>query len=704
MANRERVTKKLLELFESDNIAELLDPAELTEIGRRVVQDFDIDEASRTDWLDKLDDAKKIAKQVMEKKSTPWPDASNVKFPLITSAIISFASRTYPEIVRGDKVVLAGIIGPDPDGEKEKLANRVSNHMSYQLLVESPTWESDTDKLLHILPLVGTVFRKSYFDPFLEIPTSVLCLPDKITVNNHVQTLESARRITHQLDFYKNDVISRVRKGIFMADEEDIDRIYAGADAGDSDPTKLFLEQHRYWDLDGDGYEEPYIITVSKDTQKVFRIKAAFELDEIILNDKGEIVRIPPNTYFTDYHFLPSPDGTFYSIGYGTLLYPINETINTTVNQLLDAGTLANRQNGLIGKGVRVRSGVLSFKPGEWKQVEMVGGAALRDNIFPLPLQQPSPVLFQLLGLMISTGKELASVTDILEGNQPAQNAPATTVLALLEQGLKDQKAIVKRLHRSLTKEFQKQARLNKRELKADYFAMFTGEDFIRAEDYATDKLMVFPIADPNMSSDAQRMARAQALMQFANDPVVNKREVFQRYFEALQVPKIDKLLPPPDPNAPPPPDVLLQMSEVELNNMKKFDLLMQRELQALQLQINSNMNDAQAAEAGARIMRMRDEFKLKIADLELKVGELQAKTALEDADKEAKEDQGQENLPPEQQIHLEPLDIQNIMQQFQQQIPAVTPPQPQEEAPMQMPEEMPVNMPDEANNSVVNP
>jgi hypothetical protein len=33
---------------------------------------------------------------------------------------------------------------------------------------------------------------------------------------------------------------------------------------GDRDKPHEFLEQHRYWDLDEDGYPEPYIVTVHK--------------------------------------------------------------------------------------------------------------------------------------------------------------------------------------------------------------------------------------------------------------------------------------------------------------------------------------------------------------------------------------------------------------------------------------------------------
>jgi chaperonin GroES len=47
------------------------------------------------------------------------------------------------------------------------------------------------------------------------------------------------------------------------------------ADQGDEDSPHLFIEQHRRLDLDGDGYAEPYIVTVHLRSSKTVRIVAA---------------------------------------------------------------------------------------------------------------------------------------------------------------------------------------------------------------------------------------------------------------------------------------------------------------------------------------------------------------------------------------------------------------------------------------------
>ncbi len=525
--------KKLIELQAETNIADILDEDILKDIGHCVVRDFELDEDSRQEYIRQMKEAMKIAKQVEEMKTYPWPDAANVKYPLITSASIQFASRTYPEIVKGNRVVKCAVLGDDPDGTKETLAAQISKQMSDQLLVSSNEWEPGTDKLLHMLPILGTVFRKTYWHEISGHSRSEVCTPDEIVLNANVKSLEDARRITHIIYQFKNDIASRVNAGLYRdIDISDPDVMYydqkikqAGdKDAGysqiDNDTPHTILEQHRYWDLDDDGYEEPYIVTVDLKTKQVLRIVARYDLDSITLDKSGKkVIRIAPITYFTAYIFIPDPCGGFYGIGFGQLLLPINKMINTLLNQLIDSGTLANMQGGFFGRGVRFKNGKISPKPGEWIPLEAASGSSLKENILPFPFKEPSNVLYQLLGLMMQAGKELSSVSDAMQGQEQAQNVPATTILALIEQGNKVFGAIQKRLYRSFKQEFEKIFRLNKLYLDGsnyglNYQQINGGKATPTSIDYNDPQIDVCPIADPTISSETQRMARIQALMQ----------------------------------------------------------------------------------------------------------------------------------------------------------------------------------------------
>ncbi len=617
----------IVDLYTSNNIAELLDEGHLRAIGCQVVEDYEEDKASKAEFDATIDQAMEIAKQVISKKNTPYENAANVKYPLIATAAIQSAARSYPEVVRNNKVVEACVLGDDPTGHNEARAKRISAHMSAQLLIEDSEWEPDTDRLLHCYSILGTVFKKTYWDELLKRNRSIMCSPKDIIVNQNIKSLETARHITHVIPMYLNDIVSRIRFGIYSDVEDDLRKLLGGM-SGDYDAyneceeelTKTgdqnkVLEQHRYLDLDKDGYEEPYIVTTHLETQKVLRIYRCFDGENVQKNAKGKIWQILQTQYFTDFHYIPSPDGSFYSIGFGQLLLPLNETINTVINQLLDAGTLSNQQSGFLGRGFKSKSGSMYVAPGEWKRLD-VNGEDIGKNVFPLPVREPSDTLFKLLGLMIQTGKELSSVSDILQGQQPAQNVPATTALALIEQGLKVFSGVQKRLYASLKKEFMKLYRLNSIYLEdtAEYRQVLKTL-LISRDDYSSKSIDVAPVSDPSMSSDAQRLARAQALLHVI--PMVTPgggHEIIRNWLEALQTPanQIAKILPPPDPKAPPSPQqqqINLSEKEAQVN---ASNIMMQQHLRAEDLQIKDNqarsiiaLNEQLARESQARIQKM---------------------------------------------------------------------------------------------------
>ena len=177
-------------------------------------------------------------------------------------------------------------------------------------------------------------------------------------------------------------------------------------------------------------------------------------------NDTSKVQSITPEQYFTKYPFIPSPDGGFYDLGFGILLGPLNESINTIINQLVDAGTMANTAGGFFSRSVKLRGGNTAFNPLEWKHVDSTGDD-LRKGIVPLPVREPSQVLFTLMQLLINYGERIGGAVDILTGQNPGQNTPAETTRTMAEQGMKIFNGIYKRTYRSLKLEFRKIYRLN---------------------------------------------------------------------------------------------------------------------------------------------------------------------------------------------------------------------------------------------------
>lgn len=547
-------------LSENINIATHLNKDVLIRIADDVVEGYDADLSSRIHWEQDLKNWTELALQISSTKTYPWQGAANIKYPLLATAAMQFAARAYPTLVPSNgKVVKCKVIGSDQDGQKGAKAERISTHMSYQLLYEMEDWEEDMDRLLIALPIVGTCFKKTYWDTTKQVNCSKLVLPKTLVVNYWAKSLAQAERITEFLPQTRRYVREKQNQGLYL--NVDIGTPQTPLDVTDTgsmnvitqeDETTPYtvLEQHSFLDLDGDGYTEPYIITVEYYSKTVLRIARRFEEDDILVDDKGKVIMITPTQYYTKYSFVPNPDGGFYDIGFGRLLGSLNNSANTIINQLVDAGTLSNLQAGFIGKGLRIRMGDSKFSPGEWKAVNATGDD-IKKQIFPLPVREPSEVLFKLLDLLLKSGKELASVAEIFVGKMPGQNTPATTTMATIEQGMKVFTAVYKRVYRALTSEFRKLYKLNKEYLNPETFISVLDEP-IQDSDYKGPADDIYPGADPTAVSSQEKQAKVQALMQILQLGTLDPMAVTQLYLEAHEIPEPQKYLKQP---SPPPPD-----------------------------------------------------------------------------------------------------------------------------------------------------
>ena len=550
-----------------ENILDDLSKEQKEKIASECKSAFDDDLRSRGEWESNIDDWIALAKQTKQDKTYPWPGASNVKYPLVATAAMQFAARSYPSLVPSNgKVVNSVVIGKDTTGEKYEKAQRVSTYMSYQIMHEMRGWEEDMDKMLMMLPIVGTMFKKTWYDKVEDKIKSKLILPKYLVVNYWTTNLDESERISEVIHMSPRLLKERQNMGVYA--EEDLGDPVAenhlmpdDADTNSKSIPYTIIEQHTFLDLDDDGYAEPYIVTFDYSSGKLLRISRRYLLDDVVLkDDEKTIARIKPIQMYTKFGFIPNPDGSFYDIGFGVLLGPINESVNTLINQLVDSGHLHNLQSGFIGKALRVKMGDQSLRPGEWRPVNATADD-LRKQIVPLPTKEPSSVLFQLMGTLITSGKELASVAEIFTGKMPGQNTPATTTMATVEQGMKVFTAVYKRIFRALSQEFEKIFDLNK--LYTDPNKYITVLDMeIGPDDFDKAACDVSPGADPNAASQQEKLMKAQGLIEMLQiaGPMLNPIKVISRVMEAQEQPNWQELFsdevqqsgqvppPPPDP------------------------------------------------------------------------------------------------------------------------------------------------------------
>lgn len=527
------------------NLADKQSKEVITDLTTKVFEGYKIDLDSRTEWEELNKQIIDLIKLLVKKKTYAGDVVANIKYPLITNACIQFAARAYPEIIKGNDVVKGKVIGNDPEGLKFDRAQRISNFMSYQVLNDMEDWEEGVDQLLFTLPAIGCAFKKTYFDAIEKQHVSKMIFADDLVVNYFTPSIARAPRITHRIYLYQNEIVSRINSGMFTKfDVAELGQATSESGQADDETPHLFLEQHRWYDLDKDGYQEPYVVTVHYETQRLVRIVPRFASDGIIRADNGKIIKINPEQYFTRFLFMPAIDGGFYGMGFGSLLLSTNSAVNTITNQLLDSGTLSNRQSGFLGRGLRLTKGKsIQLGVGEWKPVESTGDD-IRKNVFPMPVREPSPVLFQLLGMLIDAGKELSGMTEILSGQSPGANVPAESVLALIEQGLQVYSAIHKRIHRSQYKEFQKLRRLNALYLdQMFYSSVLDDEAAIVQSDFFAKDFDIVPVSDPNSTTMMQRILKAKAMLELRGQGL-NDQEILKRYLLSMDIEDIDMIIP----------------------------------------------------------------------------------------------------------------------------------------------------------------
>lgn len=675
----------LIDQIDDLNLARYIDDQTLDQIGIQCVLEYKIDEESRKDWEEKAEKAMRFATQDAQPKQFPWPGAASTIYPLISQSALDFGARTYPAIVQGRNVargVVWGsdqgtpvtedgdpdsppkmVTGPDgqpqpvwkiPPGAKRKLADKIGQHISFQLLNEMPEWEPQTDQYIHQMAVNGGFARKTFFDPVERRNKSLAVSLMNLVWNYHAPSFEAAPRHTEKLLLYPHEIVEMERVGVESSGEYGMflplnygpggasgegesfnGQPLSGADQEDENAPHLFIEQHRRLDLDEDGYPEPYIVTIHLRSQKVVRIVARYAEDGIEASKDGETIqRIAAEDHYTLYPFLPNLEGGSYPMGFGHLLRPLNEAINTTLNQMFDAGTLANAGGGFISDQLGLPSGQTLFQVGKYVRVT-TKGADIRAAVYPIPFSGPNPVLFQLLGFLVTASEKLASIAQVLTGDAAIANAPPTTVVALIEQGLKMYTAIVKRVFRAEGAELKKLHRLNERHIteEVEYKA---GDEWMKIgpEDYRMSG-GVEPVADPSMTTDMQKLGRAQLIMSTAEDPMVNRKEALTRFFEAANIDRIDDLFAPPNPQAQQlaaqAAQMAIAMQQAELGALRAKELNDQTHafLNMALARKNANAGEEAQIEAQLNFMRLRIEAinsSIKAADTSIKAAHVDHK------------------------------------------------------------------------------
>ena len=558
------------------NLVDVLDNSILGVMASKLINAVENDKESRKEWEKTYTDGLKyLGMRFDDQRSQPFEGSSGVINPILSEAVTQFQAQAYKELLPAQGPIKTQVVG-QRDANTEMQAERVSEFMNYYIMNEMPEYDPDLDQLLFYLPLSGSAFKKVYYDAAKGRPMSKFIPAEDLLVPYNATDLLSAERVTHVVSMSNNEVrklqLSGFYADISLTDNEtmvrdeidkEIDKIQGvEPDYGEDEQRKLY-EIHTVAEIEGfedvdnagepTGLKIPYIITIDESSQKILSIRRNYNPEDTFRNKIN---------YFVQYKFLPGLG--FYGLGLSHMIGGLSKASTSILRQLIDAGTLSNLPAGFKTRGIRIRDEASPLQPGEFRDVDAPGGA-LRDSLMPLPYKEPSNVLFQLLGLLVDSGKRFAAIADMNIGDSNAA-MPVGTTVALLEKGTKVMSAIHKRLHYSQKNEFQILARVFQEFLPPVYpYETGTGPREIKIQDFDR-KIDVIPVSDPNIFSMSQRVIMAQELLTMVqSNPQLHGPqgiyEAYRRMYAALGVDNIDSLLMPPADNTPKPLDAGIENS-----------------------------------------------------------------------------------------------------------------------------------------------
>ena len=496
------------------NMANDMEEEDLQDIASTVIDNYRADKDSRADWESMFERGFDLLGLKIEDTSEPFEGACTAVHPMLIESAVKFQSKAIQEMFPASGPVRTQILGKQTP-ERQQQSNRVKNFMNYQVTDQMPEYFDETERMLFHLPLIGSAFKKVYYDANLKRPVSEFIPIDQFYVSYYASNLNKADRYTHVIYRSPVDLAKDIRTGIYedvdlpeasnpnpTSLSEKMNTILGLSVTEDSDPQYTLLEQHCYLEIEED-YALPYIITVEEQSQKVLSIRRNYKK-----NDKNQ----EKVSHFVHYRFVPGFG--FYGFGLMHFLGNLTMTATAAMRSLVDAGQFANLPGGFKAKGVRLVGDNEPISPGEFKEIEATG-VDLSKAIIPLPYKEPSSTLFQMLGFVTAAGQKFADSTEQIVSDA-ASYGPVGTTMALLEASSKFFSSIHKRLHKSQRDEFKILARIDYEYLPSEYpYEIPFAEKSVFKKDF-DGRIDIIPVSDPNIPSNAHRMMISQMALQIA--------------------------------------------------------------------------------------------------------------------------------------------------------------------------------------------
>lgn len=541
------------------NLASKFEPKELKLLASKCYELYKTDDESRSKWLDVHKEYLEIYHQIDTYDNNFSNDfnSADARIPLLTESCLGFQARAYKAIFP-QRSFIATTSMVDITPEETARVDRVAKWMNYLLNFKQRRYKRDKKRMLLAAALMGSDFSKTYEDPLTGLPKveRVRAQDFIVCYGTGPRELEDVRRKTHKITMDINKAKKLYRDGFFIAlptesettyeendDLQDIENEAEGMYRIDQDgKSAIIIEQHTYYDLDGDGIEEPIIIWIDTNSKRALRVAARYDIND---PDKKAI------EYFTHYSFIDNTDG-FYGFGYGHLIARLNQSLNQMLRNSIDAGELANAGNmgGFVSDSIGMKGGEVEFPIGKFTKIPRTA-EDLQKAIYQMKFPGPNAAYVSLMEFMQGIIQRLANTTEAVSGDASKVYQPMT-ILTMLEQSLQMPTSIMENLALAMEGELEKILDVARK--NAALIQTFTHEDeriSITSDDFK-GATRVYPVMDPRAVTKQQKMAKAQSVYQLAmSNPLISQNPnnlytVTKQVLESMEVQDIDQIIQQP--------------------------------------------------------------------------------------------------------------------------------------------------------------